>query len=78
MGWGIKKWPARILQGALAGAQVVNAGAVLYPPLLPVAIGLGVLQVSVGVWQHKSTEEGEPVPPPNVERRRHNDERYEP
>jgi len=60
-GFGIKKWPARILQVTLASAQVVNAGAVLFPPLLPVALGIGVLQVGVGVWQHKSTEAGKPV-----------------
>jgi hypothetical protein len=60
--WGIKKWPGRILQGVLAAGQVANAGAVFYPPLIPVAIGIGLLQVGVGAWQHKSTEEGVTMP----------------
>lgn len=60
--WGIKKWPGRILQGVLAAGQVANAGAVFYPPLIPIALGIGLVQVGVGVWQHKSTEDGVNMP----------------
>lgn len=59
--WGIKKWPGRILQGVLAAGQVANAGAVFYPPLIPVALGLGLAQVVVGAIQHKSKESGEVI-----------------
>jgi len=58
--WGIKKWPGRILQGALAGAQVINATGLggLFPPLGAAAILIGATQVGVSVLQHKSTEDG--------------------
>lgn len=62
--WGIKKWPGRILQGTLAAGQIVNAAAVFFPPVIPVAVGIGVTQVIVSAWQHKSTEEGKPIPSP--------------
>lgn len=61
--WGIKKWPGRILQGTLAGAQVINASGLggLFPPLGIVAAGIGAVQITVGIIQHKSTEDGKPV-----------------
>jgi len=65
--WGIKKWPGRILQGVLAAGQVANAGAVFFPPLVPVAIGLGLVQIGVATLQHKSTENGNAIPPEVVE-----------
>jgi len=60
--WGIKKWPGRILQGALAGAQVINATGLggMFPPLGAAAFLIGATQVAVSVLQHKSTEEGKP------------------
>lgn len=54
----LKKWPGRILQGLLAAGQVVNAGAVFYPPLMPIAAVIGMAQVGVAIVQHKSTESG--------------------
>ena len=58
--WKIKKWPARILQGALAGAQVVNATGLggVFPPLGVAAAVIGAAQVGVAIVQHKSTEDG--------------------
>ncbi len=57
---GIKKWPGRILQGTLAGAQVINATGLggLFPPLGAAALIIGAAQVGVSVIQHKSTEGG--------------------
>jgi hypothetical protein len=61
--WGIKKWPGRILQGGLVGAQVINASGlgVALPPLGVVALAIGAAQIGVGILQHKSTEEGQTV-----------------
>ena len=69
--WGIKKWPGRILQGTLAGAQVINATGAggLFPPLGIAAALIGVAQVGVAVIQHKSTEEGNPVEKKDERRR---------
>jgi len=71
--WGIKKWPGRIIQGALVGAQVINATGLggLFPPLGVAALVIGAAQVGVSVIQHKSTEDGKPVP--EVERRKPHD-----
>ena len=61
--WGIKKWPGRILQGVFASAQVLNVAGIVYPPLIPVAIGIGALQVGLATMQHKSTENGNVITP---------------
>jgi hypothetical protein len=60
---GIKKWTGRIVQGTLAGAQVINATGLggIFPPLGAVAIAIGAAQVGVSVLQHKSTEAGKDI-----------------
>ena len=73
--WGIKKWPARILQGVFASAQVVNVAGTFYPPLIPVALAIGALQVGVATLQHKSTENGNVVTPEVAEELAYRDRR---